>query len=183
MIPELRTCSITAGRVGEGRYFLLMAGIGFDAYALAIALERARGRKVTFTGYTLAALAATRRYGYGPLRAECDGESWLGSSAIVGNVSRYGGNLRLTPQARLTDPELDLCLLRGDGFRSYLGVFRDVVLAGRHVRRHDVVYRRSSRFVVAPAPKGGRPGAGHRPPLLQLDGEAVGPVEAPLVIT
>lgn len=181
---DLAPRPVTAGRLGDGRYFLLMAGVGFDAYALAIALRRAGTGKVTMAGYTVSALAAGRRFGFGGLDVECEGERWRGTSAIVGNTPRYGGNLRITPRASLVDPFLDLCLLQGESLRSYLSVFRDVVLAGRHTRRRDVVYRKASRIVLTPA-AGPNAEGGARPTvrsLLQLDGEQAGELTGPLVI-
>src|SRR5262249_30989230 len=95
----------------------------------------------------------------------------------------YGANLRITPKADLTDPCLDLCLLRGSGFRNYLSVFGEVLFAGRHVRRHDVVYRKTSRLVLFPAPgKMSSARQGTAPPLLPLDGEPAGRLEGDTVI-
>src|SRR5437867_1524033 len=116
----------------EGRYFVLMAGIGYDAFALEGALERASaaGRKVHFLDYVLVATLGARGYGFPEIVVEADGWAETGAFAFVANCARYGANLRIARDARLGEPLLDLVLCRSGSLRSRLRYF-GAVLAGR----------------------------------------------------
>ena len=183
-LRSFRPFPFTTGLMG-GRHFLLMAGIGLDAYALALALRRAGSRKLTLARYVMAAISAAHRFPYARIDVLADGELHSGTSAIIGNLPRYGANLRITPKADPLDPFLDLCLIRGEGMRAYAGVFRSMLLGGRHMGRRDVVYRKVSRIEIRAS--GTTPlahGAPQMPDLtVQMDGELIGsPPRGSLVI-
>lgn len=167
-IARAAPAPVSLGRIerenGEAaRYFVLMAGIGYDAFALESALARARraGRKVGFVDYTLAATLGARRYGFPRFDAESDG--WRGSAVFgfVFNCPRYGGNFRIAPDASMEDEILDLVLFDRSGFVHRLGYFA-AMLAGRLDRASGVATRKVHRLALT--------SEASRVPL-QLDGE------------
>jgi YegS/Rv2252/BmrU family lipid kinase len=177
-LGRFRAVPFTTGRAGE-RHFILMAGVGLDAYALGLALERAGSGKVTFAGYVLAGVTAASRFSYQGLEVVADGERLSATSVIIGNVRRYGGNLRITPQADPLDPFLDLCLFQGTGPLSYVGAFVGILAGGRHLGRRDVAYRKVRRIEIHHLP-GEAARARERPVPIQMDGEQAG--NAPVLL-
>lgn len=96
----------------DGRVFLLMAGMGFDAWVLRELLHRVEG-KIRFRDYARAAVRGLRSFPFAPLHLDLDGARVPAHSAIVGRAPLYGGFLRPTPQADLGDPRLQVCALDG----------------------------------------------------------------------
>ena len=174
--PAARRGDRAEGTAAPETYFLLMAGAGFDAFALSVALGRAGDRKLTMLRYTLAALEAAGRFPFSPIELIADGEVMRGTSAIIGNVPRYGANLPITPRADPLDPFLDLCVFLGRGAPSYFFTFASLMLGGRHVGRRDVAYRKARRIEIREGSRTTeKPGSG--PParaLVQMDGELYG---------
>jgi diacylglycerol kinase family enzyme len=103
-----RRC-VRPGRAGE-TLFLLMAGIGFDAWVLRTLLDRSSG-KIRFRDYARGALGALAGYPFPRVRFEHDAGTFDGHSGIVGRAPLYGGFLRPTPRARLEEDVFELCVL------------------------------------------------------------------------
>jgi diacylglycerol kinase (ATP) len=101
------------GMAGE-RYFLLMAGIGFDA---GVVKNVPSGPKRTLgsTSYAIWGLAHVARYRPQRVLLRYDGEEvetdlyWL----LLGNSRSYGGILNITGSARMDDGQLDSYLFAG----------------------------------------------------------------------
>ena len=97
---------------GGTRFFLLMAGIGFDGevvYRMNPAIKRWIGKGA----YALSACRAVFLFRPKPLSvtyATPDGSvrEMSGRSIIVSNASRYGGDFVITPGADITKPSLQL---------------------------------------------------------------------------
>lgn len=98
------------------RYFLLMAGLGFDGAVMARVSKPLKNRigRLAVGLATLESLASFRMV---PVRAEMDGVRWQGrvSQVVVGNTRRYAGFTRVTGGAYLDDGLLDVCLITADG--------------------------------------------------------------------
>jgi YegS/Rv2252/BmrU family lipid kinase len=110
---------VHVGRV-NGRRFLLMAGIGFDAQVvrdLPPGLKRALG-KGAYGWQTLATLGA---YRYPVFRVEVDGAPFDAVSAVIANGRFYAGRYSCAPAARLADPLLHVCLFERPGTPATLG--------------------------------------------------------------
>jgi diacylglycerol kinase (ATP) len=133
-----RVRRILPGVAGE-TLFLLMAGIGLDAWVLRRLLERVHG-KVDFRRYVLGTLLEMRRYPYAPIRLDCDGETLLGTSAIVGRAPLYGGFLRPTPRASLDRDVLEVCALDLPGALHYLRLIPSL-WSGAHAGHAGVASR------------------------------------------
>jgi diacylglycerol kinase family enzyme len=157
----------------NGRLFLLMAGIGFDAHVVH-ELDRVRDGPIGYASYILPAAMAFGSYQYPSLRVTVDGREVFTPApavAFVGNVAEYGTGFPMLPHARPDDGLLDVCVLpcgsRGDVMRLFLQA-----AVGEHVLADGVVYTKGKRVIVETA--------GPRPAPIQLDGDAFG--QTPLTV-
>ena len=116
----------------NGRPFVVMAGIGFDAEMVDGANERLKSR-VGWAAYVLSALRHLRER---PVRMvlRADGgprrRRWA-SGVIVGNVGSLQGNVRLLPDATPDDGVLDVAVLAAWGWAGWLRLAADVLLRHR----------------------------------------------------
>jgi diacylglycerol kinase (ATP) len=116
----------------NGRPFVVMAGIGFDAEMLQGADERLKNR-VGWAAYVLSALRHLRER---PVRMVLRADSsppqrrWA-SGVIVGNVGSLQGNVRLLPDAAPDDGALDVAVLAARGWTGWLRLAADVLLRRR----------------------------------------------------
>jgi diacylglycerol kinase (ATP) len=132
---------VDLGRTGAG-VFLGIAGTGFDAKAARRAQETP-----LLSGSLLYSYAVVRTVlDFRPLvaRVRYEGGSFEGAItfAAVGNTSRYGGGMRIAPQASLDDGLLDLCLVRAISRGTLLRMF-PTVFSGRHLSHPSVSYLRT----------------------------------------
>ncbi|MDX1712090.1 MAG: diacylglycerol kinase family lipid kinase [Rhodovibrionaceae bacterium] len=102
--------------VGEAndRKFLLMAGVGFDARAVAdvnIDVKRQLGKGA----YILAGLKNLLRGGFARYAVRIDGVEHEAYSVIIANARSYGGAYVIAPDARLERPVFEVCLFQIPG--------------------------------------------------------------------
>jgi diacylglycerol kinase family enzyme len=122
--------------VANGRPFVVLAGIGFDAEMLAGASEELKKR----AGWHAYALSALRHLWDRLTRVElrADGgpplRRWA-SGVVVGNVGTLQGNLRLLPDAVPDDGVLDVAVLTAWGLIGWVGLAADVLLLRRKTPR------------------------------------------------
>lgn len=111
-IAEGQPIGIYTGLV-NGRHFLTMAGVGFDAEVVASVdarLKRALGK----LAYVWRMAVEMFRYRYPMFTVTVDGARFQAASAIVAKGHFYGGQFICAPDARLSDPSFEVCLfLRG----------------------------------------------------------------------
>lgn len=135
---------IHLGRAG-GRHFVLMAGVGLDAQAVAhvsLLLKRRAGK----LAYVVAVLRQLLRYRFPVCRVEVDGIAYPARTVVVCNGRLYGGPFVVAPQACLEQPGFQVVMLQRGGVWNSLRYaaallvgrlprLRDVkIVAGRHVR-------------------------------------------------
>jgi diacylglycerol kinase (ATP) len=167
-----QTRRIDLGRV-NGRYFLLMVGIGVDG-EVAQAVERKPLKRLGVVGYALAALWFGTGYLGFPLTLRIDRAEPVRMRAlqvIVGNTQLYAGAFKFTWQARCDDGLLDLCVVHKRGPLGRLIVLLDFVLK-REKRRLWVRYNTLREATIET--KG--------PVAIQIDGEPAGYTPANVVI-
>lgn len=150
------------------RYFSLMAGIGFDGEAVYLCDERVK-RYSGKGAYILAGLKTLMRYRPEPLSLTMDGKTYSGYSAIIGKASRYGGNLRITPDASLLTPELYICIMHGEK-RSDILKYVMGILAGTHLKLKDVTYFKSTLVEIKGDAR------------IQIDGDYLGRTPAAITV-
>jgi diacylglycerol kinase (ATP) len=163
---------IDLGRA-NGRYFLLMAGLGFDAVAIhAIEGTTTKRRFGPLAFLAAGAVEALRNRGH-RLRLQADGETFETNAALVtvGNTRLWAGAVQITIRASAVDGLLDVCVFPG---RSLLTKLRHLFLVfiGRHESDPEVTYVRVKDLRVAA-----------RPPVpIQVDGEPLGMTPAQIEV-
>jgi YegS/Rv2252/BmrU family lipid kinase len=157
--------------VVEDRAFLLMAGIGFDAWVLGDLLAHA-GRKVRFRDYARGALRGLRGYPFPEMEVVASGRTLRGHSAVVGRAPLYGGFLRPTPRADLALARFEICVFSGGA--ASLARILPAMWSGDHVRREGVASVLADRAEVS---------AGAEAVPMQLDGEPAGTLPARFAIS
>ena len=128
------------------RYFVLMAGIGFDGEAVFGINETFK--KISGKGaYIYSGLKVLSGFNPRELTFDIDGKTYSGYSAIISKTAKYGGDFKITPDARLTDPTLYICLFKG---KKRLDVLRYVfgIATGSHLRFKDVEYLKAKRIKI-----------------------------------
>lgn len=130
----------------DDRYFLIMAGVGFDAqvvYELDLGVKKRLG-KLAYVSTTLKVLARPPR---DLLEFVVDGEVLRGYGAIIGNGRYYGGAFQVTPLAGLNKPELDICIFARHGTWSLLRAVIRVAL-GWHLNTPHIIYRKGRNISI-----------------------------------
>jgi len=103
----------------NGRHFIMMAGVGFDAHVVSnvdLALKRSTGK----LAYVVETLAQALHYGFPACKVTIDGKSFEARSVVVCNGKHYGGPFVAAPEASLTSPVLQVCLLKKGGWAHVL---------------------------------------------------------------
>jgi YegS/Rv2252/BmrU family lipid kinase len=110
--------AIDLGKAGD-RYFLLMAGVGFDA-AVTAEVRAHEKRRLGVFAYVFRALDLARRFRGMRARIEVDGKlvRTRALMVVLGNSQLYGGILKITARASLDDGLLDLCIIKGNTLRG-----------------------------------------------------------------
>jgi diacylglycerol kinase family enzyme len=137
-----RTRAIDVGAV-EGRKFVVMAGLGFDAAMMRDAPEGLK-KKVGWPAYVVSATKHLRGRGIRVALTLDEGEplNRRVRTVVVGNVGKLQGNIPLLPDAVPDDGVLDVVVI------SIRNVFDWVRVGSRVMRRADVPDRRMERFTA-----------------------------------
>jgi diacylglycerol kinase (ATP) len=143
-----------------GRYFILMAGIGYDGetvFGINGTLKKYWGKGA----YFYSGIKTLLRFNPSELIFDIDGRRVTGCSAIIGNAAKYGGHFKVTPDARIADRLLDVCIFKG---RSRADILRYVagVVTKRHLTFRDVEYIKAESIEIR--------GRAH----IQIDGDYLG---------
>lgn len=158
-----RTRSVDLGCV-NGRYFLLMVGIGFDGEVIQ-AVERKPLKRLGVIGYALAALWLGPGYNGFPVVVQIDGlvVKTRALQIFVGNTQLYAGAFKFTWRAKIDDGLLDLCIVRKRNLLGRIVVLWDFLLR-REQRRLWVRYDTFTSIKIETL----------RPVPFHIDGEAAG---------
>ena len=110
--------AIDLGRAGD-RYFLLMAGVGFDA-AVTAEVRSDEKRRLGVFAYLWRALNLAWGFRGTPARVVVDGKVVRGRvlMVVLGNSQLYGGVVKITARASLDDGLLDVCIIKGNSLRG-----------------------------------------------------------------
>ncbi len=104
---------INLGQV-NGRRFVMMAGIGFDAHVVAN-VDTGMKRLVGKLAYVWETLVGFFKYPFRSYRLTIDGREYTAGSAIFANGHYYGGRFVCARNARLVDASLHVCLFKTAG--------------------------------------------------------------------
>jgi YegS/Rv2252/BmrU family lipid kinase len=148
----------------EDRYFLLMAGIGFDA-AITAAINPGVKRRFGALAYVWRGIEVALSIRGSRARLILDGRTVKGRVllVVVGNTQLYGGLVKITHRASIDDGLLDVCVIKGD---SFIAALRHTVAILRRSYSHnpEIDYYRARSIKVVAAP---------RLPV-QVDGDPIG---------
>jgi diacylglycerol kinase (ATP) len=151
----------------NGRLFLLMAGIGFDAHVVH-ELARLRRGPIRLASYVTPALSALIEYSFAPLRVTVDGQEVFGPEpgiVFVGNLPEYGTGFPVLPQARADDGVLDVCAMPCRSRQDLIKLFLQAAI-GEHVRAEGVAYVKGRHVKVV--------ATGGQAVPIQVDGDPAG---------
>jgi diacylglycerol kinase (ATP) len=129
--------------VANGIRFLGVAGLGFDSEVARYANEDVKFLRGSLV-YLYAILRVLPRFT--PHRVTIDGnrnEEIM--FATVGNSRQYGGGIRITPDAKIDDRELDLCIVHRTSRMQLLKTLPQAY-TGAHVKSPFVETGRSTGF-------------------------------------
>jgi len=163
-ISGIREDQLTPHPSPHTRYFVLMAGIGFDGkavFGVNETLKRISGKGA----YIYSALKTLSGFSPGELLFTIDGETYSGYSAVIAKAAKYGGHFKISPHARLIDPVLYACLFKGEKRLDIIRYVSGMVL-GRHLRFRDIAYVKATTVEIR--------GDAH----IQIDGDYFGKTPA-----
>ncbi len=155
---------------GAQRFFVQLAGVGFDAWAVQQASWELK-KKIGSLSYVWAGLKAVSQP-CAPVDVLSNGAgvSTRGAVVLIGNGRFYGGRFAVFPKATMDDGRLDVCVFENGGYLDVLR-YAQGVLRGVHTSFRDVCYFQAEEFVCNAA----------RPVPFELDGELAG--ESPVRFT
>ena len=131
----------------NGHAFMQLAGVGLDA---EIIKETTWERKKAL-GPLSYVLSAAQLIGKSAPQVEiiADGrEPILGSVVLVGNGKRYGGPLKVFPQANNQDGLLDVVVLRRHGYGKIFAALLSLLLTGYDRRSKDLEYFQTKELKI-----------------------------------
>src|SRR4030042_428830 len=108
VLVDGRTVAVDMGEL-SGRYFLMWAGIGFDA-AIAQSIPLKEKKALGSWAYVLPAIESASRYSGTDARLDLDGKVIKVSTPfiVVSNVQLYGGMISIGAKAWVNDGKLDV---------------------------------------------------------------------------
>ena len=124
----------------NGRRFLLVSGIGFDAEVVD-RLHRTRRGHISHLDYFWPTWRTFWAHGFPPVRVDVDGARFFEGRGLVfvGLLNRYAVGLRILPMARHDDGLMDVCVFPCASRPRLLGHSLRTLLR-RHVGRGGVLY-------------------------------------------
>ncbi|HLK59599.1 MAG TPA: diacylglycerol kinase family protein [Chthonomonadaceae bacterium] len=142
---------VDVGRV-HGRYFLNVAGCGFDAVCAQRVNQGYRYLHGT-AAYLAAVYQSLLSYKRSEITLTVDGETRKLKAMLcsVANAQTYGGGMRIAPDARLNDGLLDVCIVTTESKWEFLKAFPRV-FRGTHVTHPDVILLRGREIRVESDP-------------------------------
>jgi diacylglycerol kinase (ATP) len=128
--------------IANGRPFVVMAGVGFDAEMLGDASEQLK-KRVGWAAYILSAL---RHFRDRPMRivVRADGaaaQQRRASGVIIGNCGSLPGHIPLLPGAAPDDGFLNVAFLAAKGWTGWLLLATDLLLHRRTGRLRNLACR------------------------------------------
>jgi diacylglycerol kinase (ATP) len=152
---------VTQDVTGEQRYFLLMAGVGLDASIVDGVRTRLK-RRVGEAAFWYSGIGHLLGWQPVPFQMEVNGETFPATFAAIGNAPHYGGELSITPRARLDQPEFEICLINSHSRLRYLRLLARAMRGGMPLHTKGVRFIRATRARAT------------GDVLVQVDGEVIG---------
>ena len=163
---------ISLGKVtnksGLLRYFIMMAGAGFDAetvYGISSKVKKISGKG----SFIVSGVKVLHKYDPEPITIRTNGAESVGYTVIVGNGSCYAGKFKMTPDAALFSPYFYVYVIKNN---SRFSIVKTIVklLNTSHTRSKDVSYFRTQSLTLE--------GSSH----IQVDGDYLGKLPVDIAI-
>ncbi len=154
---------IDLGKAND-RYFLLMAGVGFDA-AVTAEVDSKIKKRFGVLAYAWRAITLGMNFQATRTRITIDGKPRPGRviMVVLGNSQLYGGFVKMTARASINDGLLDVCIIRGKSLLSIPARLISV-MRRRYSADPDIEYHRARMIKIE-----------SREPLeVQVDGDHLG---------
>lgn len=145
----------------ESRYFVLMAGIGLDA-SVVKRVQPSLKKRIGKGAFWVSGLSHLATWNPRPFILEINGHKYTSTFAAIGKAAKYGGDLAITPGARLDQPEFEVCIIDTRSRLRYLHLLSQAMRNGMPRDTPEV------RFVNAVTIKA------HGDAHVQIDGELIG---------
>ena len=145
----------------ESRYFILMAGIGLDA-SVVKRVQPSLKKRIGKGAFWVSGLSHLATWNPRPFILEINGHRYTSTFAAIGKAARYGGDLAITPGARLDQPEFEVCIIDTRSRLRYLHLLSQAMRTGMPRDTPEV------KFVNAVTIKA------HGDAHVQIDGELIG---------
>jgi YegS/Rv2252/BmrU family lipid kinase len=162
---------VTIEKTGEERHFLLMAGIGIDA-AIVERVRPELKKRVGKAAFWYSGLENFARWRPREFSLEIDGTPYTATFAALGKTPRYGGNLAITPRARLDQPYFEICMMSSMHRLRYLKLLPFAMFGGIPETMKGISFVRGSTVHAK--------GDGV---LVQIDGELIGALPMTFTVT
>lgn len=146
---------------GSKRYFLLMAGIGLDASVVRRVHPQLK-RRFGKAAFWLSGFSHLAHWRPTSFDLETNGQELHGTFAAIGKAASYGGDLAVTPRARLEQPDFEVCVISTRSRLRYLRLLPYVLRGGVPEDKKHVAFVRTTRVLAT----------GQAP--VQVDGELIG---------
>jgi diacylglycerol kinase (ATP) len=132
------------GQVENRRYFFLMAGIGLDASVVSRVHPGLKKRigKAAFWYSGLSQLADWQPI---PFEIDIDGKSYEATFAVIGKAAGYGGQLAVTPRARIDRPEFEICIIESNSRLRYLRLLSYAMRGGIPAHKKGIRFLHATR--------------------------------------
>ena len=140
---------------------MLMAGIGLDA-SVVRRVQPALKKRIGKLAFWFSGLSQLAAWNPASFSLEIDGKKYDATFAAVGKAARYGGDLAITPRARLDEPEFEICVFQTSSRRRYLKLLSQAMREGLSEHSEGVRFLRSQTVRAT----------GDVP--VQVDGEVIG---------
>jgi len=131
----------------EQRYFVCVAGIGFDAYIIH-KLTRSNALAFGAAAYGWEAIRQLFRYSFPWFVARANGREFRSAFAAAQRSRRYAGWLRMAPRRDFFSPDMTLCLFQSSRRLRYL-TYATALICGRHTRLSDVEEIETRKVILA----------------------------------
>lgn len=173
-IPHLQAVRIPVGRVtnGEGeRYFLMMAGAGFDA-RMVHAVSQGMKRRLGKLAYWVAGFSQIGR-NLEQMLVTVNGSTHQVSFCLASRVRNYGGDINIAPSIHITDQDIEAILFEGRLTATYLAHLFSII-SGRLDAADRITVLRTRQLDLR--------SADGESVHLQVDGEHVGLLPATITV-
>src|SRR5215213_2099105 len=145
----------------ESRHFVSMAGIGLDA-SVVRRVQPSLKKRIGKGAFWISGLSHLADWNPHPFTLEINNQKYAATFAAIGNGAKYGGDLAITPGARLDQPEFEICIIQTRSRLRYLRLLSHAMRNGMPRDTPEV------QFVSAASVKA------YGDSQVQVDGELIG---------